>query len=65
MTTISIDEKEYDLESISDEAREQLIALQFTDQLIARAQQELAVLQTARNAYAAALRDILAEEEVD
>ena len=54
--TITIDGVPYDLAAISDGAQAQLASLQFTDQEIARVQQTLAVLQTARNAYAQALQ---------
>lgn len=54
--TITIDGVPYDLAALSDGARAQLTSWQFTDQEIARVQQTLAVLQTARNAYAQALQ---------
>ena len=59
MTTITIDGKDYDLDDLSDEAKNQLQALQATDRRIRETQQELAILQTARLAYAAALQSIL------
>ena len=57
--TITIDGKEYDLESLSSEAKNQLMNVRVADQKIATTQQDLAVLQTARNAYARALSDAL------
>lgn len=56
MAEITIDGKQYDTESLSETAKSQLGNLQFVDQEIARAQAHLAVLQTARNAYAQALK---------
>ena len=52
MPTIKIDNKDYDLDSLSDEARAQLTSLQFVDAEIARLQALTAVFQTARMAYA-------------
>ncbi|RNL61860.1 DUF6447 family protein [Zhongshania marina] len=56
---ITIDGKEYDLASLTDEAKNQLMNIRVADQKIASAQQDLAVLQTARNAYARALAEAL------
>ena len=53
--TITIDDKEYVLEDLSEAARAQLISLQVTDQEIVRLQQQQKIAQTARNAYAQAL----------
>ncbi|WP_114971922.1 DUF6447 family protein [Rhodoferax ferrireducens] len=49
MTIIKIDDKDYDLDTLSDEAKAQLQSLQFVD----------AVLQTARMAYSKALQAAL------
>ena len=54
--TITIDDKEYVLEDLSEGARAQLVSLQITDQEIIRLQQQQKIAQTARNAYAQALR---------
>ena len=61
MTTITIDDVEYDLAELSEDAKAQIQALQATDRKIAEAQQDLAILQTARNAYAMALQELLAD----
>lgn len=61
MAVITIDEKEYELESLSENARAQLMSLQMCDQKVQQLQQELAIVQTARNAYAAALKEMLPE----
>ena len=56
MTTITIDQIEYELESLTENARAQLNSLQLVDQKIAQLQSDLAITQTARNAYAQALK---------
>lgn len=55
MSTVTINEKTYALDSLSEEARQQLANIQFVDAELTRLQQQQAVLQTARNAYVAAL----------
>ncbi len=52
---VTIDGKEYLLDSLSDDAKNQLGALNMVDRKIADLQQESAILQTARNAYGQAL----------
>jgi hypothetical protein len=59
MATIKIDDKEYDLDKISNEAKAQLSSIQFVDGELARLQAKAAALQTARNAYAKALGELL------
>ena len=59
MTTIKIDEIDYDTDKLSDEAKAQLISLQFCDQELARLQAQAAVLQTARLSYSKALQAAL------
>lgn len=54
--TITIDGKEYALDSLSEAAKAQLTNLRAVDQEIARLQQQQAIAQTARNAYANALK---------
>ena len=56
MSSITIDDKEYVLEDMSDSSRAQLASLQLTDQRISQLQADLAIAQTARNAYAQALK---------
>jgi hypothetical protein len=55
MEKLTIDGKEYLLDSLSDDAKAQLGALNLVDRKIADLQQDMAILQTARNAYAQAL----------
>jgi hypothetical protein len=59
MTTISIDNKSYDLDTLSDEAKAQLASIQFVDAELARLQAKAAALQTARIAYSNALQAAL------
>lgn len=59
MPNITIDNKSYDLDSLSNDAKAQLASLQFVDQELARLQAQAAALQTARNAYAKALQAAL------
>ena len=63
MATINIDGTEYNLDEFSDGARAQLASMQLADQKIAQLQADLAMLQTARNAYAQALAAELPEVE--
>lgn len=59
MPTIQIDNIDYDLDSLSDDAKAQLQSIQFVDQELARLQAQVAAMQTARNAYVSALRAAL------
>jgi hypothetical protein len=64
MPIISIDGKDYDTETLSEEAKAQLTSVQFVDQELARLNAQAAVLQTARIAYAKALNDALGQDLV-
>jgi hypothetical protein len=59
MPTIKIDDKDYDLDKLSDEAKQQLEMPVATDNKIRELQRDLAIAQTARNAYAKALEAML------
>jgi len=59
MATLNIDNKEYDLDSLSDECKSQLASIQFVEQELARLQAQAAALQTAKNAYLQALQKSL------
>jgi hypothetical protein len=61
--TVTVDNKEYEFESLSEETRAQFVSLQFADQEIAQLQARLAAMQTARNAYAQALGNLLTERD--
>ena len=59
MPMITIDGKEYALDDLSKEARQQLANLNAVDAEIRYLQQQLAIAQTARMAYANALKAAL------
>ena len=59
MPNIKIDDKEYDLDSISTDAKAQIEMLLATDNKIREFQRDLAIAQTARNAYGKALNGVL------
>jgi hypothetical protein len=61
MAKITVDEKVYETDDMSDEAKAQLLSLQFVDGEITRNQMKAAALQTARNTYAQALKTALEE----
>jgi hypothetical protein len=58
--TITVDGKEYDATTLSDQAKNIIRSVQFADQEIVRQQMGLNVLQTARQAYVTALKKELA-----
>ena len=60
--TINIDGQEIKLNDLSDAARSQLTNMQAVDKQIADIQQQIAIMQTARNAYATALKGEIAEK---
>ena len=59
MPMIKIDNKDYDVDSLSIDAKVQLGSIQFVDNEITRLQAQLAAMQTARNTYAKALTSLL------
>lgn len=61
--TITIDGKEYDLASLSENARAQVTNLRVTDSEIERIKAQLAIFQTARMTYSKALKDELEKAE--
>ena len=65
MTTIKIDDKEFDLNTFSDEAKAQLEMLVATDNKIRELQRDMAITQTARVAYSRALHEALPKFEGD
>ncbi|MGC1506298.1 MAG: DUF6447 family protein [Sulfitobacter sp.] len=60
MATLTIDGREYDTEQLSDAAKAQVTNMQIVEQKIVQLQQELAIAQTARNAYAQAVHCAIA-----
>jgi len=59
MSTITIDGTEYAEETLSKEAKAELMSMQVCDQRIATMETDLRIAQTARNAYANALKGLL------
>ena len=59
MAKITIDNVEYDAESLSPEALAQLQSIQFVDAEVAQLSGRIAAMNTARNAYATALQELL------
>ena len=51
MNTISIDDKEYEIENMSDEEKSLVQAMNYCDAKIAETQNQLAALKTAKHAY--------------
>ena len=65
MAKVIIDEKEYDTDDLTDDAKAQLASYQFTENELARLSAQSAAIQTARNAYARGLQQALGEEPED
>lgn len=63
MPILKIDEKEYELDQLSDTAKAHLGSIQFVDAELQRLSSQTAVLQTARVAYAKALNEALAANQ--
>lgn len=61
MTTLKIDDVEYDTEEMSEVALANFRSMQFVDAEIARYQANIAALNTARIAYGEALKQELAK----
>lgn len=65
MPIITIDNKEYEFDNLSDNAKAQLQNLQYVDGELSRLKAMGAVLQTARIAYSKALNETLSSVAVD
>lgn len=63
MPLITIDERQYELDLLSSDAKGQLASLQFVDAEIQKIQAQLSVYQTDRVAYANALKAALPKME--
>ena len=60
MATLTINDKSYDIDKLPEEARAQMLSLQFVDAELARLTATVAVFQTARIGYLNALKPHLA-----
>lgn len=63
MAKITIDNVEYDTEILPQEALAQIQSIQFADAEVAQLSARIAAMNTARNAYAAALQELLPREQ--
>ncbi|OSQ45279.1 DUF6447 family protein [Marivita geojedonensis] len=62
MAKVTIDGKEYDTEMLSEEARNNIQNIQYCEQRLAELKREMALAQTARNAYARVLASALPKD---
>ena len=60
---ITIDDVEYNTEDLTENGKAQLASLQFLETQMKKIQSEIAVYQTARNAYIAALKAELEKDQ--
>ena len=60
--TVTIDDKDYNLDDLSDECKAEIQSLQFCEGEIARLNAQLAVAGTAKIGYQRALAKLLEEE---
>ena len=65
MAKMTIDGKEYDTDTLSDQAKATIASLQFVDARIQQLRNELAIADTARIAYARALKRELEKVQRD
>lgn len=63
MPKITVDGIEYNSEDLSDNGKAQLASLQFLEVQLTKLQSEIAIYQTARQAYAAALKAELEKQD--
>lgn len=63
--TLTVDGKDYDPATISDNAKNIIANVQFADQELARLRMQNAAIQTARQAYVTALKKELDGENTD
>lgn len=59
MPKIKIDDKEYELDALTQEAKAQLASIQYVDNELQRIDLKSAALQTARISYSRALKELL------
>ncbi|MDA3808493.1 MAG: DUF6447 family protein [Thiomicrorhabdus sp.] len=60
--TLKINDKEYKMSELSNDAKAQLQSARFADTEIQRLNMQLALVQTARNAYQKALLELLPQD---
>lgn len=64
MPKIKLDDIEYNSEDMTENAKAQLVSLQFTDAQIRKLRQEIAISETARQAYIAVLKREIKESGI-
>ena len=62
MAKVKIDGKDYDTDTMSQEARDNLKNLNLCEQRLNEIKRDAAIIQTARNTYAAALKAALPKD---
>ncbi len=62
MAKVNIDGKEYETDTLSDAARENLAKLRMSDQRIQQLQQDLMMIQAGRQVFATALKENLPKD---
>lgn len=62
MAKVTIDGKEYDTDALSGDARDNVLNIRFCETKLADLRRELAMVQTARNAYASVLQGQLPKD---
>lgn len=62
MSKILIDNKEYNLDELSTDVKDNLVSLKLVDDELNRLKMQLAITTTARNAYASQLREKLGSQ---
>ena len=65
MPKVTIDNKEYELEDSSKDAKAQLDSIVLCDRKLAELQSVAAIIQIARNAYVSALQELLPKDNVN
>ena len=65
MPKITVDGTEYNTEDLSDNGKAQLASLQFLEVQMNKLNNEIAIYQTARNSYIAALKSELEKQDGD
>ena len=63
MPQVQINGKDYDLDSLSDEAKNNLASLQFVQTELKRLEAKVAVFKTSEAAYGRALNQLIAESD--
>lgn len=61
--TVTINGTAYELNQLSEEARQQITNLQLTDREIERLNTQVTIMKTARNAYLTTLQSLLPEQD--